>query len=137
VLGRWEELLSKRAREAVANAVASTAHYNKKNLTFLLAYTGIDEMVNTVSAICRKRESNAELEITPDVIKNNLWTRELPPVDLVIRTGGEPHWSAGFMMFDVAEARLYFTETLWPDFSAEEFEQAVGNYNQTERRFGH
>jgi len=60
----------------------------------------------------------------------------LPPVDLVIRTGGEPHWSSGLMMWDVADAQLYFTETLYPDFSAEEFKKAIKEYSETQRRMG-
>ncbi|MFH1896259.1 MAG: polyprenyl diphosphate synthase [bacterium] len=136
VLGRWAELFTPKAKKAVEKAIEATKNYRQKNITFLLAYSGVDEVVSAVSAICRKRKANPNLEITPTVIKNNLWTRELPPVDLVIRTGGEPHWSAGLMMFDVAEARLYFTNTLWPDFSPQEFEKAVAQYAQAERRFG-
>ena len=63
-------------------------------------------------------------------------TAELPPVDLVIRTGGEPHLSDGFMMWDTSDAQLYFTETLWPDFTAEEFKLALDKFKKTERRMG-
>ena len=69
-------------------------------------------------------------------IKNALWTGDLPLVDLVIRTGGEPHWSAGFMMWHTADSQLYFTETLWPDFGKEELEKALADYSRRERRFG-
>jgi len=55
---------------------------------------------------------------------------------LVIRTGGEPHWSMGMMMWDVADSQLYFTETLLPDFSVEEFKKAIDRYSKTERRMG-
>lgn len=82
------------------------------------------------------RIKNSELRINEKLIKNNLWTKDLPPVDLVIRTGGEPHWSMGMMMWDVADAQLYFTETLLPDFSVEEFKKAIEQYSKTERRMG-
>jgi undecaprenyl diphosphate synthase len=75
-------------------------------------------------------------QITPEIIKEHLYTRELPPVDFVIRTGGEPHFSSGFMMWDVADAQLYFTEKLWPDFSREELIKALTEFERRERRKG-
>jgi undecaprenyl diphosphate synthase len=101
-----------------------------------MAYSGIDEMMEAIKSIANIKLKNPNLEITNDLIKANLWTRDLPAVDFVIRTGGEPHWSQGMMMWDVAEAQLYFTETLWPDFSSEEFRKALDHYGKTERRFG-
>ena len=75
--------------------------------------------------------------IDKDFIKSCLWTKDLPLVDLVIRTGGEPHLSAGFMMWDIADAQFYFTEKLWPDFGQEDLKEAVKNYSQRPRRFGY
>ena len=68
----------------------------------------------------------------------NLWTRSLPPVDLIIRTGceGDPHNSAGFMMWHTVYSQFYFTKTLFPDFSPEEFERAIKDFLRRERRFG-
>jgi len=57
-------------------------------------------------------------------------------VDLTIRTGGEPHLSAGFMMWDVRYSQLYFTEKYWPDFGKQDLEEAVNYYNSKERRMG-
>lgn len=73
---------------------------------------------------------------SPDVLKRHLMTKDLPPVDLLIRTAGEPHLSAGFMMWDVADAELYFPEVFWPDFTPEEFDKALEFYARRERRFG-
>jgi undecaprenyl diphosphate synthase len=131
VLGRWEELLSTGAKEAARELVANTKNYDRYNLTLLMAYDGRDEMVRAVKELC-------EMGKTPTAkgLKKRLWTRDLPPVDLVIRTGGEPHWSAGFMMWDVADAQLYFTETLWPAFSGAEFRKAILEYASRERRLG-
>ena len=72
------------------------------------------------------------------VIKENLWTKDLPPVDLMIRTGCEddPHLSAGFMMWDTAYSQLHFTKTLFPDFSPKEFEEIIKDYSKRERRHG-
>ena len=75
-------------------------------------------------------------KITPEVVKSNLWTKDLPPVDLVIRTGGEPHWSVGCMMWDIAETQFAFSDTFWPDFTPEEFKAVLKRYSGTERRLG-
>lgn len=134
VLGRWKELFPEKTKNQIGKAIKATEKYDQFMLTFLLAYSGTEEMIEAVRKIVNAK--NKPPLINGELIKNNLWTRDLPPVDLVIRTGGEPHWSAGLMMWDVAEARLYFTKTLWPDFSIEEFENALGIYSKTERRFG-
>jgi len=63
-------------------------------------------------------------------------TREIPAVDLVIRTGGEPHLSSGFMMWDVADAQLYFSCEYYPDFDEKKFDEALKDYAQRQRRFG-
>lgn len=134
VLGRWNELFPEKTKNQIKKAIKATEKYGRFTLTVLLAYSGTDEMIEAVRKIVNTK--NKPSLIDGGLIKNNLWTHNLLPVDLVIRTGGEPHWSAGFMMWDVAEAVLYFTKTLWPDFSTEEFESAVGVYDKTERRFG-
>ncbi|MDO8676790.1 MAG: polyprenyl diphosphate synthase [Candidatus Azambacteria bacterium] len=134
VLGRWETLFPEKTKNQIRKAIKATEKYDHFVLTFLLAYSGTDEMIEAVRKISNAK--NKTLLIDGELIKNNLWTFNLPPVDLVIRTGGEPHWSAGFMMWDVAEAVLHFTKTLWPDFSTEEFENVIENYDKTERRFG-
>ena len=101
-----------------------------------MAYSGIDEIKEAVKQIANSKAQSANLEIDENLIKNNLWTKDLPPVDLVIRTGGEPHNSNGFMMWDTADSQFYFTETLYPDFSPEEFKKAVSIYQKIERRLG-
>ena len=136
ILGRWEELFPEHAKKPMRNVVEQTKHHANHQLTFLMAYSGVEEMLETIRGIAAEKQKRPELSISESTVKEHLWTKELPPVDLVIRTGGEPHWSAGFMMWDVAEARLHFTETLWPDFSADEFKNAVERFSDTKRRFG-
>ena len=74
-------------------------------------------------------------EITPELIDDNISMSDLPRPDLCIRTGGDSRIS-NFMLWQFAYTELYFTETLWPDFTASEFAQALDEYNQRERRFG-
>lgn len=133
-LGRWEEIFPERVKKVMRSLIADTKNHDGRNLTFLMAYDGRDEMQAAFKKIASDKVSAKE--ITREKIKESLWTKDLPPVDLVIRTGGEPHWSAGLLMWDVAEAQLYFTKTFWPDFSPEEFEKALALYAKTERRHG-
>ena len=63
-------------------------------------------------------------------------THELPAVDYMIRTGSEPHLSAGFMMWDTANAQLYFSEKYYPDFGVSEFEAAIEDFSKRGRRLG-
>ena len=136
VLGRWEEHFSAPAKKAIRQAIEATKTHDRFHLTFLLAYSGADEMLSAMRDIASRKIQDPKLEIDEAVIKDHLWTRELPPVDLVIRTGGEPHWSQGFMMWDVANSQLCFTETLWPAFGPKEFQAAVKKFSETERRMG-
>lgn len=136
VIGRWRELFPESVKKAMEEAIEKTKNYKNRQFTFLMAYSGIDEMTTAIKEIAELRIKNAELRINEKLIKDNLWTKDLPAVDLVIRTGGEPHWSAGMMMWDVANSQLHFTETLYPDFSVKEFKKAVNRYCRTQRRFG-
>jgi len=136
VLGQRNKLFPDRVKKPIREDIEKTKIYNKHQLTLLMAYSGIDEMTNAIQKIAKIKNKKPEIKIDKNLIKKNLWTKDLPVVDLVIRTGGEPHWSSGMMMWDVADAQLYFTKTLLPDFSVEEFKKAVNQYSMTERRKG-
>lgn len=135
VLGKWRETFPKQVIRAIDAVQEATANYGKHNLTVFLAYNGTDEMRQAIQALADKATKRA-IVVTPEMIKQYLLTADLPPVDLLIRTGGEPHLSAGFMMWDVADAELYFTPKFWPDFSEEEFDKALAEYASRERRRG-
>lgn len=139
-LGLWKKYFPPDVKKAIEKLVKTTEKYNKFNLTFLLAYNGTEEMVaavqNIVGAIHELPLQAGKPTVSPETIKNHLYTKDLPAVDLAIRTGGEPHLSTGFMMWDLADAQLYFSDSLWPDFSAQEFEKALTFYQKTHRRLG-
>jgi len=132
-LGSWEEMFPQDVKEVLYRVKEKTKNYSRYFLTFLLAYDGRTEMLKALEKISK---DSPVTEVTPELLKNNLLTKNLPLVDLVVRTGGEPHWSAGFMMWDVADSQLFFTETLWPDFNKIELDQALSNYSLTQRRLG-
>lgn len=108
-----------------------TESNNGPVFTLLLAYDGEKEMCEAIEII--KRKSDASVK---ELLSENLQTGFLPPVDLMIRTGGEPHLSAGALMWHMQNTHLYFTKTLWPDFGVEELSKAIAEFKRRERRFG-
>lgn len=134
VLGRWEEMFPEKIKESIRAAIRNTAGYSDYNLIFLMAYNGDDEMLDCINRIV----SGGVSGITSDMVKSHLWTKDLPPVDMVIRTGceGDPHLSAGFMMWDTAYSQLFFTEEYFPEFGPESLGKAIEDYTQRERRVG-
>ncbi len=136
VFGLWAEKFPLPVRSAIIKAQTATQQYSQHYLNFFLAYSGTDEMVQAVQAIADQAKKDSSLVVTPELIKANLLTKDLPPVDLLIRTGGEPHLSAGFMMWDVADSQLYFTENFCPDFGPDQFDEALTDYAQRGRRLG-
>ena len=135
VLGQWEKYFPLEVREAINKAREATMDYQTRNLNFLLVYNGIDEMMGAIQAITDGGKGQ-KVRVTKKLIKQHLLTRDLPAVDLVIRTGGEPHLSNGFMMWDVADAELYFTDKYWPAFGTEDFQQALDDFAGRRRRRG-
>ncbi|MDD3735493.1 MAG: polyprenyl diphosphate synthase [Candidatus Pacebacteria bacterium] len=140
VLGRWEEIAPDQTKKAIKNVIEKTKDYSKYFLTFLIGYNGTDEMISCIKNIADlvKKGSIPSDKINEKVIQENLWTNFLPPVDLVIRTGceGDPHNSAGFMMWQTAYSQLYFTKTFFPSFSAQKFEEVIKDFERRERRMG-
>lgn len=134
VIGRWEEQFPESLKKIIYEAMEKTKHYKKRMLNFLLAYSGTDEMMKAIADICNK--CDRDVVVTPALIKENLMTRDLPPVDYLVRTGGEPHNSTGFMMWDIADAQYYFSSELFPDFDEKKYEEALEEYARRQRRFG-
>lgn len=134
VIGCWREQFPNSLKQIIETAVDRTKHYKKRVLNFMLAYGGTDEMIKAIQDIHDNLEKGAK--VTAEMVKQNLMTKDLPVVDYVIRTGGEPHWSAGFMMWDTADAQLYFSEAYYPDFDEKKFGEALEEYARRQRRFG-
>jgi len=82
-----------------------------------------------------KETDLSAVKISPELLQSKLSLSDLPPPDLLIRTSGEQRIS-NFMLWQLAYAELYFTDVLWPDFSALEFEKAMVFFSSRERRFG-
>ena len=125
---------------AVREAEKRTASYGDYHLSFLMGYDGRAEMVQAVEKIVAEAlTANPHPKpVTPEFISEHLWTRDLPPVDRLIRTGTEdsPHLSGGLLMWQTAYSQLHFTNTYFPEFTPQEFRKTVENYTERERRFG-
>ncbi len=136
ILGDWQRIVPDKVRKVFQEIIEKTKKNKSLNLTFLIAYDGKEEMLEAIRKVSSLKLQASKID--ENLVKKNLWTGELPPVDLMIRTGVEndPHWSAGFMMWLCAESQFYFSKTLWPDFSVKEFEKAIKAYAKVKRRFG-
>ncbi|MCX7025689.1 MAG: polyprenyl diphosphate synthase [Spirochaetes bacterium] len=110
--------------------VADTAKFDGLILNMAINHGGRDEIVRAVRALSRAGE-----EVTETSIAKAIDAPEVPEMDLVIRTGGEKRLS-NFLLWRSAYAELFFSGTLWPDFSDEEFREAILDYSGRERRFG-
>ncbi len=133
LVGKWKKYLpkAKALDHIIAEAEAKTKDCDGCWLTLLFGYDGQEEMLDACRALQKSKKS-----ITKENLHKELSTGFLPPVDLVIRTGGEPHWSAGFMMWHTANSQFHFSSTLWPDFGKKELEFALVEYAQRGRRIG-
>lgn len=129
ILGEWREKFPSSLVAAAKKAIEETKNRKTHILNLLLCYDGKAEMMR---AFEKARQSKKDFT-SP---KEYLFTRDLPPVDLVIRTGGEAHLSTGFMMWDTADAQLSFSNKLWPDYTPEDFEAAIRDFVRRERRYG-
>lgn len=134
MIGHWREQFPEALKKVLVRCEEETKAYEAYALNFFLAYSGTDDMLGAVRSLARSGVSPED--ITPEKLKDALLTRELPGVDFLVRTGGEPHLSAGFLMWDVADAQLYFSDKLYPDFDADAFAVAIEDYAARARRFG-
>jgi undecaprenyl diphosphate synthase len=133
-IGRWEEQFPDSLKQIIYAVIEKTKSYHKRILNFMLAYSGTDEMLYAMEKINAQYEKG--VKVTAEMIKESLMTANIPAVDYMIRTGGEPHNSTGFMMWDTADAQLYFSPDKFPDFNEEKFEEALEEYAKRQRRFG-
>lgn len=130
-IGEWRDVLEGRTIEILDKAERATRGNKNNFLTILIAYNGDREMLEAINRLIR-----GDLGATAKSVMASLWTGNLPPVDLVIRTGGEYRLSAGFMMWNIQYAELYFSPKMWPDFNKRDLLKAIHTYSARERRFG-
>lgn len=129
--------LPKKVFKELHEVIEQTSTNTRMTLTLALSYGSREELLNTVKEISIKVKNNIiSLEkIDESIINEHLYTRNLPDVDLLIRTSGEQRIS-NFLLWQIAYAELYFTSVLWPDFTKQHLYEAIIEYQKRERRFG-
>tara|TARA_R110002012_G_scaffold291564_1_gene486025 strand:+ start:20750 stop:21490 length:741 start_codon:yes stop_codon:yes gene_type:complete len=131
------ESLPKKAHKELLEVIEKTKDNKRMCLTLALSYGSREELLNTVKEISLKVKNNiiSPENIDESVINEHLYTRNLPDVDLLIRTSGEQRIS-NFLLWQIAYAEFYFTQVLWPDFTKQNLYEAIIEYQKRERRFG-
>lgn len=129
--------LPKKAQKELLEVIEETAHNNHLVLTLALSYSSKSEIIKAVQAIATDVLGGKlkPEEITESNFNQYLYTHNLPDPDLLIRTSGEYRIS-NYLLWQIAYAELYFSDTLWPDFNRDDLYQAIQSYQARERRFG-
>ncbi len=136
VLGELDRI-HESARDAVASIQRSTAGGSSLRLNLMISYGGREEIVRATRRLAQRV---AEGELSPDEVdeaemERHLFTADLPDPDLLIRTSGECRLS-NFMLWQLAYTEIVISPVLWPDFTRENFQEAVREFQRRDRRFG-
>ena len=126
-----KEGLSKKLQEAIRKAEKLTENNNGETLNLAINYGGRLELVDAFKKILKKHPT----DITEEMISRNLYTAGIPDPDLIIRTSGEQRLS-GFLIWQSAYSELLFVKHNWPEFSKDDFDNAIADFAKRKRRFG-
>lgn len=131
------EGLPKKCANSLKQAIQETSKNDQISLVLALNYSSKWELSKAVKTIASDVQNNTIKldEITDELISSYLSTKGIPDPELLIRTSGE-HRVSNFLLWQIAYAEFYFTDTHWPDFRREHFIQAILDYQGRERRFG-
>lgn len=127
------EALPLTARKALEHAIAKSAHCSAMTVNLALNYSSRDEILRA----CRRmaEEGLSPDQITEEAMAERLYTAGQPDPDLIIRTSGELRLS-NYLLWQAAYSEFYFTDIHWPDFTPEEMDKAIAEFNSRQRRFG-
>lgn len=132
VLGE-ETNLSKKVIATLRRAEEETAHYTKGTVAICFNYGGQREITHAVKKIVQSGV-NAD-EITEELIADNLYAPDIPPLDMIVRTSGEQRIS-NFMLWRAAYSELFFIKKMWPDMTKDDVTVILKEYSRRQRRFG-
>lgn len=132
VIGNREKLKPE-VLKAIKQTEEKTSNNTNGTLILCFNYGGQQEIIDTTKQIISKKTKPEE--VTIELFEQNLYSPEIPPIDLLIRTSGEQRIS-GFMLWRVAYAELLFSDKLWPDYTVKDFDEALIIYKKRQRRFG-
>ncbi len=129
--------LPQSCQNELQESINITANNTTVNLILALSYSSKWEIINAVKQIATQVQNGTikTTDINANLIDNYLTTSNFPDPALMIRTSGE-HRISNFLLWQLAYAEFYFTDTLWPDFRKNDFYKAILSYQNRERRFG-
>lgn len=116
-------------QQQLADIVGENTDKTAQTVNILLNYGGRSELARAARLAAKSGE------VTEAAIEANLYTAELPELDMIIRTGGEKRLS-NFLLYQAAYSELFFTDTLWPDFDKSELKELIDEFGHRTRRFG-
>jgi undecaprenyl diphosphate synthase len=130
-------MLSEKVNHELNESLEITSQNTGLNLIMALSYSGRWELANAVKSIATDVQQGLlqPTDINQDTLQKYLWTSEYPDPELMIRTSGEYRIS-NFLLYQLAYAELYFTNTRWPDFRKKHLMEAIIDFQNRERRFG-
>ncbi len=105
--------------------------HNTRIVNLAINYGGRSELTYAFNALAKEGKK----QISEEDISNALYTKESPELDMIVRTGGDLRIS-NFLLWQAAYAELYFTDKLWPDFSADDVDEVIEDFKRRQRRFG-
>ena len=128
-------VLSLELQELIARTREISRHYEGCQVNICLNYGGRDEILRAVAQYAQEYKAGTAPELTEESFSRYLYSAGVPDPDLLIRPGGELRLS-NFLMWQSADSELYYTDTLWPDFTEADINRAIAAYQHRDRRFG-
>lgn len=128
-------VLSPKLQELIARTRDISKHYEGCQVNICLNYGGRDEILRGIRKYAEEYKNGTAEELTEESFNRYLFSAGIPDPDLLIRPGGELRLS-NFLMWQSAYSELYFTDTLWPDFTPEDINRAIAVYQHRDRRYG-
>ncbi len=129
------QMFPQKVRQAAQAALDATKDYSDFNFNVVMGYGGRQEIIDAANKVAEKIRAGQLEQINENIFESHLYSKDIPDVDLVIRTSGEFRTS-GFLMWKSDYAEYYFCDKLWPEFEKEDLVKALVSYSERKRRFG-
>jgi undecaprenyl diphosphate synthase len=125
----------KKLQKKMHSIMRETESHKDLTLNLALSYSGRQEILNAVIALCEDINKGVVKKITENVFKKYLYTGTTPDPDFLIRTSGEMRLS-NFLLWQMAYTEIFVTDVLWPDFRRNQYMEALREFGKRKRRFG-
>jgi undecaprenyl diphosphate synthase len=123
--------IPKELKNIIKNIQEKTKKNNEITVIFAFNYGAKYELINAFKNILKSKKK----EINEELVSNNLYTKNIPDPDILIRTGGEKRLS-NFLLWQISYAELFFIDKYWPDFTFLDLKKIVNTFNVIKRKFG-